>query len=115
MTEFSCLISEIQKTSARTAITNNDSNLHRNVNKYKSTYTVHTIKFLAQVFLKTNCTVIMKWLFYCDNIMNTFTTLQYILLWCLKSPLYVGIKQRTSNETAEGTNNFLIMNHTFER
>ena len=83
MSEFSCLIFKIQKTSARIAITNNDSNLHTNINKYKSTYTVHTIKFLAQVFQQTNCTVIMKWLIYCDNIMNKYShsqILHYILL-----------------------------------
>ena len=77
---------------------------------YSSTaYTALTIKFLAQVFLKTNCTVIMNWLIYCDYIMNTYShsqILHYILLWCLKSSLYVWIQQWTSNETAEGINHF---------
>jgi len=41
--------------------------------------------------------------------MNTYShsqILHYILLWCLKSSLYVWIQQWTSNETAEGINHF---------
>lgn len=83
---------KVLKTSARIAITNNNSNTYKTINKYKSIYTVHTSKLLAQLFLKTNCTVIMKWLIYYNTIMNTHShpqILHYILLWCLQSSLHV--------------------------